>query len=56
MSMSIAPMARRNFGLSPRIEVAHNYGLSGPQLRSAEALIRKHEEVIRAAWRKHFGG
>jgi hypothetical protein len=36
--------------------VAHNYGLSGPQLRSAEALIRKHEEVIRAAWRKHFGG
>ncbi len=44
------------FWLEPQIEVAHNYGISGPQLRLAEALIRKHEGVIRAAWRKHFGG
>ena len=43
------------FWLEPQTEVAHNYGLSGPQLRLAEALIRKHEEVIRAAWHRHFG-
>ena len=43
------------FWLEPRIELAQNYGLNDRQLRSVEALIRKHEEDIRAAGRKHFG-
>jgi len=43
------------FWLEPQIELAQNYGMSGRQVGSAEALVRKHEEEIRAAWRKHFG-
>ena len=43
------------FWLEPAIELAQNYGLDDPQLRLAEELIRNHQEVIRAAWRKHFG-
>ena len=43
------------FWLEPAIELAQNYGLDGPQLGLAEELIRNHQEVIRAAWRKHFG-
>ena len=43
------------FWLEPRIDLAQNYGLNDRQLRSAEELIRKHEQEIRAAWRKHFG-
>jgi len=43
------------FWLEPAIEPAQNYGLDGPQLRLAEEVIRTHQEVIRAAWHKHFG-
>ena len=43
------------FWLEPRIELAQNYGLNPRQVRAAEELIRKHENVIVAAWRKHFG-
>ena len=43
------------FWLEPRIELAQNYGLNDRQIRAAEALIRKHNDDIRAAWRKHFG-
>ena len=43
------------FWLEPAIELAQNYGLDDPQLRLAEEVIRTHQEVIRAAWRKHFG-
>jgi hypothetical protein len=43
------------FWLEPQIELAQNYGLRDRQIRAAEALIRKHEDDIRTAWRKHFG-
>jgi hypothetical protein len=43
------------FWLEPKIGLAHNYRLSDRQIRSAEDLIRKHEEELRAAWRTHFG-
>ena len=43
------------FWLEPQIELAQNYGLNDRQIRAAEALVRKHEHDIRAAWRKHFG-
>jgi len=42
------------FWLEPQIELAQNYGLNDRQIRAAEALIRKHEHDICAAWRKHF--
>jgi hypothetical protein len=43
------------FWLEPQIELAQNYGLNDRQIRAAEALVRKHEHDICAAWRKHFG-
>lgn len=43
------------FWLEPHIELAQNYGLNDRQIRAVEALIRKHENDIRKAWRKHFG-
>lgn len=42
------------FWLEPHIELAQNYGLTDRQIRAAEALIRKRENDIRSAWRKHF--
>ena len=44
------------FWLEPKIEVAHNCGLNERQLRSAQALIEAHADVIRSAWATHFGG
>lgn len=43
------------FWLEPRIELAQNYGLNDREIRAIEALIRKHEDDIRTAWREHFG-
>lgn len=43
------------FWLEPAIELAQNYGLNDRQLRSAETLIRRHENDIRSAWHQHFG-
>ena len=43
------------FWLEPEIGLAQNYGLNDRQIRAAEGLIRKHENDIRVAWRKHFG-
>ena len=43
------------FWLEPRTELAQNYGLDDRELRAVEGLIRKHEDDIRRAWRKHFG-
>jgi hypothetical protein len=43
------------FWLEPQVQLAQNYGLNDRQIRSAEALIRKREDDIRTAWRKHFG-
>lgn len=43
------------FWLSPRIELARNFGMSARQLRAAQTLIEKHENEIRDAWQEHFG-
>lgn len=50
-----AEIGRRSFWLEPRIELAQNYGLNDREIRAIEALIRKHEDDIRTAWREHFG-
>jgi len=44
------------FWLEPKIELAHNYGMSERQLRSAQDLIEVHENVICSSWVAHFGG
>jgi len=43
------------FWLEPGIELAQNYGLTDRQIRAVEVLIRRHENDIRTAWRRHFG-
>ena len=44
------------FWLEPSIELAKNSGLSDRQVRAAQALIERNEDVIRDAWRRHFCG
>ena len=44
------------FWIEPRIELAQNYGLSENDLGRVRKLIREHEDDIRSAWRRHFGG
>lgn len=43
------------FWMEPEIELARNHGLSRRRLTAAFALIRRHEDEIRAAWQAHFG-
>ncbi len=44
------------FWIEPRIEMAQNYGLSEKDLGRIGKLIEEHEDDIRCAWRRHFGG
>lgn len=44
------------FWLDPEIELAKNYRLSSQQLRKIEQLIEVHQDELRSAWYKHFGG
>lgn len=44
------------FWIDPAIELAGNWGLSDVKLKSSLRLIREHEDEIRAAWKKRFGG
>jgi hypothetical protein len=50
------PDGEAKFWLEPQIAVAQNLGLSGRQLRQAQALVERHADEIRDAWRKHFDG
>jgi hypothetical protein len=44
------------FWLEPMVELAQNSGLSSRQLHTVRSLIEAHEDGIRTAWEKHFGG
>lgn len=44
------------FWIEPRIELARNYGLTENDLSKVCKLIEEHENDIRGAWRRHFGG
>ena len=50
------PDGEAKFWLEPAIAMAHNYGLSDQQIRSAQQLVEAHADEIRTAWRKHFSG
>ena len=43
------------FWLDPEVQLAQNYGLRPHRIARARKLIRRHEDEIRAAWKKHFG-
>lgn len=44
------------FWIEPAITLANSKGLSSAALRVAEDIIRDHEDEIRNAWQRHFGG
>ncbi len=43
------------YWLEPKIELARNFRLSGPQLKEIENLIEVHRDEIASAWERHFG-
>ena len=51
-----AQRGEAKFWLEPRLELAQNYGLTTRDVRLAHSLIKEHENEIRNAWHKHFGG
>jgi hypothetical protein len=44
------------FWIEPEIELAKSYGLNPKDLGRVQQLIEEHEDEIRDAWRRHFGG
>ena len=44
------------FWLDAEASLANNFGLSDRQLRQAKAIVKEHQDEIRAAWHRHFGG
>ena len=43
------------FWLTPRIELARNYGLSKPQLKRVEQIIEEHQNELTTSWDNYFG-
>lgn len=50
------PTGEAKFWIDPAIELAANYGLTPQRLTKALRLIKEHEDEVRIAWRRHFGG
>lgn len=44
------------FWMEPVIELAQNYGLSQKEIGDTLRMIQEHENDIRSAWQRHFGG
>jgi hypothetical protein len=44
------------FWIEPEIELARSHGLPERELTRLRKLVEEHEDVIRTAWYKHFGG
>lgn len=49
------PNGEAKFWLTPKIELAVNSGLKPGELKTAQSQIIRHEDEIKAAWKKHFG-
>ena len=43
------------YWLEPEVALAHNFRLSGRQLREIEAIVRRRKDELEAAWDHHFG-
>ena len=50
------PSGEAKFWLEPRLELAQNFGLTSSRITTALRIIQEHQDEIRAAWAKHFGG
>jgi hypothetical protein len=42
--------------LTPTIELAADYGLGPTRVKAALKIVEEHQDEIRAAWARHFGG
>jgi len=51
-----SPAGEAKFWLDPRIEKAKSYRFKDRDLRRIRDLIVEHEDEIRGAWKRHFGG
>ncbi len=49
------PDGEAKFRLTPGVALANHTGLSGRQLREAQAIVEAHIEEIRNGWNHHFG-
>ena len=50
------PEGEAKFWLMPSVHLAKNVGLSGVQIRQAQAVVEAHIQEIQDAWNRHFGG
>ena len=50
------PEGEAKFWLTPSVHLAKNVGLSGVQIRQAQAVVEAHIKEIQDAWNRHFGG
>ena len=51
-----SPEGEAKFWLEPGIALAQHTGLSQREISEAQQLVQEHENDIRKAWRRHFGG
>ena len=49
------PSGEAKFWMTPKVELAINLGLKPADLKTASTQILRHENEIKAAWKKHFG-
>lgn len=50
------PDGEAKFWLEPEVALAYNQKLPSKRIREMEALVRKNENEIKKAWKKHFKG
>lgn len=50
------PAGEAKFWLTPSVHLARNVGLSGSQLKQAQAVVEDHLQEVKDAWARHFGG
>ena len=50
-----SPAGEAKFWLEPSVELARNHRFSDTDLRRIRRLIEERHDVIRNAWRAHFG-
>ncbi len=49
------PDGEAKFWLTPQVALATSTGLSGRQLREAQAVVETHIKEVENAWNHHFG-
>lgn len=48
------PDGEAKFWMTPKVQLAYNYGLSLTQIQEAQSLIEENDIEIHGAWQRHF--